>query len=89
MIRANEGHDVVLGSVKYVEYSGLSTDQKPTYFGKEVAVVNGERVEKTIGLATGSVFLEVDTGDVYLFDETETEWYKVGGSSSSGNAGVR
>lgn len=31
------------------------------------------------GLATGSVFLEVDTGDIYLFDEESSEWNKVGG----------
>lgn len=30
-------------------------------------------------VCTGSVFIEVDTGDVYLFDEAETEWNKVGG----------
>lgn len=34
----------------------------------------------TEGLATGSVFMEVDTGDVYLFDEAGVEWHKVGGS---------
>ena len=46
----------------YREFSGLSTDEKPTE-----------------GLATGSVFLEVDTQDVYLFDEESEEWNKVGG----------
>lgn len=30
-------------------------------------------------VCTGSVFIEVDTGDVYLFDESEPEWNKVGG----------
>jgi hypothetical protein len=33
----------------------------------------------TEGLATGSVFMEVDSGDVYLFDEESSEWNKVGG----------
>ena len=27
---------------------------------------------------TGSVFIEVDTADVYLFDEVQDDWVKVG-----------
>lgn len=47
---------------KYCELAGLSsTDEKPT---------GGE-------LATGSLFLEVDTGNVYAYDEDGTEWNKV------------
>ena len=34
---------------------------------------------KPIGFATGSSFLEVDTTDVYLYDEESQEWNKVGG----------
>ena len=47
----------------YIEASGLSTDDKPDY----------------AGLATGSLFLEVDKGDVYAYDESaaETKWGKV------------
>ena len=34
------------------------------------------------GVCTGSSFLEVNTGDVYLYDESSTgTWYKVGGSN--------
>lgn len=45
---------------KYIEASGLSTDEKP--------------VE---GIVTGSVFVEVDTGDGYLFAEGDSpEWVK-------------
>lgn len=32
----------------------------------------------TVTVATGSSFLEVDTGNVYLFDEQSGEWNKVG-----------
>ena len=39
---------------KYYELAGLSSDEKPT--GNNIA--------------TGSLFLEVDTGDVYAYDET-------------------
>lgn len=28
-------------------------------------------------VATGSLFLEVDTGDVYAYDETGATWHKV------------
>ena len=62
------------GSVKYAEYAGLSGDTKPTTFGDIVTVVNGERVRRTVTLATGSLFLEADTGDVYAFDEVGKEW---------------
>ena len=31
----------------------------------------------TVGLITGSLFLEVDTGDVYAWDEEGSEWHKV------------
>lgn len=33
----------------------------------------------TAGLVTGSLFLEVDTGDVYAFDETTDTWNEIGG----------
>ena len=39
----------------------------------------------TNGIATGSLFLEVDTGDVFAYDEAGSEWNKIcalGGSGS-------
>lgn len=33
----------------------------------------------TAGLVTGSLFLEVDTGAVYAFDETTDTWNPIGG----------
>ena len=45
----------------YVEMAGTSLDEKPV------------REE----YATGSLFLEVDTGDVYAYSETGTEWNKI------------
>lgn len=35
----------------------------------------------TGSICTGSVFIEVNTGDVYLFNEASTTWVKVGGTS--------
>ena len=45
---------------RYVEYFGLSTDTKPT----------------SDEIITGSKFTEVDTGDVYLYDEIGKNWAK-------------
>ena len=46
--------------------------------------------DKPLGLATGSTFLEVDSGDVYAYDEegdSGSEWCKIcalgGGGSGS------
>ena len=33
----------------------------------------------TGNLVTGSMFLEVNTASVYLYDEVGSEWHKVGG----------
>ena len=57
---------VLIEGPTYVELSGLSTEDKP---------------EDTF-IATGSMFLEADTGDVYLYNEegsTGSKWVKVGG----------
>lgn len=29
------------------------------------------------GILTGSLFLEVDTGDVYAYDEEDEDWYVI------------
>lgn len=49
------------GQTTYCELRGLSTDTKPTE-------INGY----TIG--NGSVFIEIDTQNVYIFNETTQEW---------------
>jgi hypothetical protein len=36
--------------------------------------------EKPTGFATGSLFMEVDTGDVFLYNEDSSQWVKVGGA---------
>ena len=61
MVRVTE-HKFIKAGLKYFEFAGLSTDEKPTEM-----------------VATGSVFIEVDTGDVYLYDEEGGTWSKVGG----------
>lgn len=50
----------------YVTYElrGLSSDSKPT------------NVEENI-VDNGSVFIEIDTGDVYIYDLDNTTWNEV------------
>ena len=78
MIRTIDSHDVVQNEVAYAEYAGLSTDTKPTKFGVRTRVVNGRKQDYDVALSMGSVFIEVNTGDVYLFNETAGTWSKVG-----------
>lgn len=63
MIRIIDAHDVVSGREKYIEYAGTKDDTKPT----------------DEYIATGSTFLEVDTGDVYFWNEENNTWEKAGG----------
>ena len=79
MIRITDSHVVVSDEVAYAEYNGKSTDEKPTIFGQILNIVNGERVTKDIAISTGSIFVEIDTGDVFFFDEESKSWLKVGG----------
>ena len=53
------------GEVFYLlELRGLSSDEKP------VEIKNGT-------IENGSVFIEIDTGDVYIFDALNKEWNEV------------
>lgn len=52
------------GQTTYCELRGLSTDTKPTE-------INGY----TIG--NGSVFIEIDTQNVAIFNETTQQWEEV------------
>jgi len=47
------------------ELFGLSADTKPT------TDFNG------VPISNGSAFLEIDTGDVYLFDKDAGDWTKL------------
>lgn len=52
----------------YREYSGLSTDS----------------TKPTSDVANGSLFLEMDTGDVYAYDEEGETWLKIAALGGSG-----
>ena len=49
------------GNYILTELRGLSTDSKPT------------QIEENI-IENGSAFIEIDTGDVYLYDIENEEW---------------
>jgi len=51
---------------KYVscELRGLADDEKPTTY-------------KENKIANGSVFIEIDTGKVFIFDQDSEEWNEV------------
>ena len=49
---------------KEMEIRGLSTDTKPTELNDET-------------ITNGSVFIEIDTGSVFVFDENGQEWNEV------------
>jgi len=61
MVRATEARAVVTGEKTYFEYAGLHDDEKPV----------------RDDIATGSTFLEVDTGDVFAYDEESSEWKQI------------
>lgn len=56
-----EKADIKNGGKFLVELRGLSDDEKPTS-------INGGAI------INGSEFLEIDTGDLYYFNEDDTEW---------------
>lgn len=54
-------------------YSQIENEQKNLV---EISCLSTDS-KPTEGIVTGSVALEVDTGDVYLFDEASTTWNKM------------
>ena len=57
--------------VRIIKEKALISDA----FYKEAACLSTD--EKPTGCATGSLCLEVDTGDVYAYDEEGEEWNKI------------
>lgn len=58
------------GEVFYLcELRGLSTDEKPN------AIENGS-------IENGSQFIEIDTGDVYLYDLANEQWININGEDA-------
>lgn len=53
-----------------VELMGLSTDEKP------ITTLDPEKVENGNNgvIENGSILIEIDTHDVYLYDKENSEW---------------
>lgn len=78
MVRITYSRPIISDKLMYVEYAGESTDEKPTIFSQELYIIHGQRVMQDVGISTGSVFIEVNTSNVYLFSENDMSWKKVG-----------
>lgn len=61
--------------IRELKIRQISFDDSPVFY-KELAGLAAD-TKPVAALATGSMFLEVDTGDVYAFDETSLEWHKI------------
>ena len=59
--------------IKSTVLVGAGTDEPITYF--EYSGLKTE-TKPTDGVAMGSLFFEVDTGDVYAYNETAESWVK-------------
>lgn len=53
------------GNRAELELYGISTDEKPVDKIKDIAIFNG------------SVFYEMDTGKLFIFDEENRKWWEV------------
>lgn len=60
------------GNTILAEFRGLSTDEKPTTAG-------GKNIDN------GSMFIEIDTGKIYLFDKSGSQWVEMIGGGSETN----
>ena len=69
--------------IRELKIRQITFDDSPVFY-KELAGLAGD-TKPVAALATGSLFLEVDTGDVYAFDEAGAAWGKIctlGGAGS-------
>lgn len=68
----------------------MYTTQKSVYKDGNTlteAVCLSTDTKPTDGIANGSICLEMDTGDVYMFDESGGEWIKLEDSGGGGGGG--
>ena len=72
-VRLIDFDEVTPGQI-FRAYAGKSTDEKP-----------GDDDEKKIYQRTGNVFIEIDTGDTYFYDE-DTEGWILPGESAGGES---
>lgn len=59
---------------------------KKAFEGKElVELACTSSDTKPTEFMNGSMCIEVDTGDIYIFDEENNDWNKIGSSSGGGD----
>lgn len=77
-IAKNENTKIV-GDNRYilVELRGLSTDEKP--------IMYDEKIDSYID--NGSIFIEIDTGKIYMFNLSLNQWVEFGSSSQNSSNG--
>ena len=65
-----------------LSFFGLSSDTKPT------GIFVQDEVSR-YSVTNGSVFVEIDTGDEYMFDDASDTWVKIDGGGSGASGGVK
>ena len=62
--RYTKNNVITGGNDREIEYRGLSTDEKPVSSDSNL-------------IPNGSVFIEIDTGKMYLYDAENTQWKEI------------
>ena len=64
-----------------ITFQKVLTDNAPLTSGEYVSYIESAGLstdaKPVTGIATGSLFLEVDTGDVYAYDEAGGDWGQI------------
>lgn len=68
-VRLIDFEEITPGQI-FRAYAGKSTDEKP-----------GDDDEKKVYQRTGNVFIEIDTGKTYFYDEEAEDWILPGESA--------
>ena len=65
-------------AITYLENDVYENDSNSVKNLVQIACLHAD-TKPTEGIVTGSLALEVDTGDIYAFDEVGTQWNKING----------
>ena len=61
----------------------MFTNLSAIYYGQDKILIEAACLhadsKPTTGIANGSLCLEIDTGDIYAFDEVSGNWTKING----------
>lgn len=65
-------------AITYLENDVYENDSNSVKNLVQIACLHTD-TKPTEGIVTGSLALEVDTGDIYAFDEVGAQWNKING----------